>query len=850
MTFSRVLVLAAALPLFSAARLAYCQDGENGEEESEEAPKSIADVTADSDRFDGLFVLYRDRNTGESYLLLRPDQLDKEYIYLAVSRDGVPQGGHFRGSFRSNRIISLRRHFNRVELRFENTAFYFDAANPLSRASSANISPALLASEEIVAKNDDTGEILISADAIFLSESLLQVKETPDPDDDAEDTFRLGDLSEDKSSITSIRAYPLNVDVQVEYVYDNPAPVVIGDEEITDSRYVSIPVQHSLIALPENDYQPRFTDHRMGYFAEQVTDLTEDSPTPYRDLVQRWRLVKREPRAEISEPVEPIVWWIENTTPLEFREAIREGVLAWNRSFEKIGFRDAIEVRIQPDDTDWEAEDIRYNVLRWTSSPTPRFSGYGPSFTNPRTGQILGADIMLEYAGVIRRIQYQRILDDLEQVDAPTSFRAGFCSFAHDLQVSQVFGRFAVAALELGSELEERVLHEFLVDLVLHEVGHTLGFAHNFAGSRMLALDEVFDPQAVDRDGLYATVMDYTDINVPPPGREHTRFFSSGPGPYDDWVVEYSYSQGLADAETERQRLAAIAARSTEPALLFGTDDHNMRAPGWAVDPRIQWYDMSSDPIGYAVERLGLIEELFGRAIDKHSTPGRSFHELRDAYVVMLAQVARSVNVLARQVGGVYVNRSVVGQDGAQIPFEPVSVADQRRAMEAIAEHLFAPTALATPTDLYNHLQEQRRLWNFWDETEDPKIHEWVLAIQRGALNHFLHPRVMTRITDSRLYGNEYALSDMMQDLTDAIFAADIRDDVNSFRQNLQTEYVTRLIGIREGDDYDYASKSIALFQLRNIEGMLGRKRGGDLETRAHTQNLLYMIERLLEGDV
>jgi hypothetical protein len=332
MTFSRVLVLAAALPLFSAARLAYCQDGENGEEESEEAPKSIADVTADSDRFDGLFVLYRDRNTGESYLLLRPDQLDKEYIYLAVSRDGVPQGGHFRGSFRSNRIISLRRHFNRVELRFENTAFYFDAANPLSRASSANISPALLASEEIVAKNDDTGEILISADAIFLSESLLQVKETPDPDDDAEDTFRLGDLSEDKSSITSIRAYPLNVDVQVEYVYDNPAPVVIGDEEITDSRYVSIPVQHSLIALPENDYQPRFTDHRMGYFAEQVTDLTEDSPTPYRDLVQRWRLVKREPRAEISEPVEPIVWWIENTTPLEFREAIREGVLARSKS--------------------------------------------------------------------------------------------------------------------------------------------------------------------------------------------------------------------------------------------------------------------------------------------------------------------------------------------------------------------------------------------------------------------------------------------------------------------------------------------------------------------------------------
>ncbi len=623
-----------------------------------------------------------------------------------------------------------------------------------------------------------------------------------------------------------------------------------GNEEITDSRYVSISVQHSLIAIPENDYEPRLTDHRMGYFSQQITDLTQDHPTPYRDLVERWHLVKQDPEAELSEPVEPIVWWIENTTPMEFRDAVREGVLAWNRSFEKIGFRNAIEVRVQPDDADWEAEDVRYNVLRWTSSPDPLFSGYGPSFTNPRTGQIIGADIMLEFATTLRRVQYQRILGGLG--GESTEFLDGgqYCSFAHDLQVSHAFGRFAVNALNLGSVIEEQVLREFLIDLVLHEVGHTLGFAHNFAGSQMLGHDEIYDQAAVDRAGLYATVMDYTDIHVAPAGRDQTHFFTVVPGPYDDWIVEYSYSQGVDDADAERERLASIAARSTQPSLLFGTDDHVMRGVGLGSDPRIHWYDMSSDPIGYAVERIALIEDLLDEAADKLARDGQSYHELRDGYIVMLAQISRSISVLTHQIGGVYINRSVVGQAGARTPFEPVALADQQRAMAALSEHLFAPTALTAPADLYNRLQEQRRLWNFRSSTEDPKIHEWVLDLQRSALDHFLHTRVMTRITDSRLYGNEYGLAEVMTDLTDAIFAADLRGDVNTFRQNLQTEYVRQLISIvADEDDYDHTSRSMALFQISEIERLLSRKRGGNLETRAHTQSILYLIERLLEGN-
>ena len=236
-------------------------------------------------------------------------------------------------------------------------------------------------------------------------------------------------------------------------------------------------------------------------------------------------------------------------------------------------------------------------------------------------------------------------------------------------------------------------------------------------------------------------------------------------------------------------------------------------------------------------------------AREKNAAEGESWHRLRDAYAVLLAQFSRSISVLAHQIGGVHVNRSVSGQPGAGVPFVPVSIETQHRAMDGIALHLFAPDALEGSGELYGHLQAQRRLWDFWGETEDPKVHQWLLSVQRGVLAHLLHATVMTRITDSRLYGNEYALADMMEDLTGAIFDADRRGDVNTFRQNLQVEYVKRLTDIVTEGDHDYPSQSMALYQLREIERMLRGKRTGNVETRAHTRNILYIIRRALEED-
>ncbi|MFL2538843.1 MAG: zinc-dependent metalloprotease [Candidatus Rariloculaceae bacterium] len=818
-------------------------------DESTDIPETIAEVTENSDRISGLFTLYRDKKTGTTHMEIAPTQLNREYIYVAVSTDGVVEGGHFRGRYRDNRILSITRYFDKIEIRSQNTSFYFDPESPLSRAAHANISPGLLASETIVAEDEETGNVLINIDEIFATETLLQVKPSPNPNEGSEDNFQLGDLSEEKSKITHIRNYPLNTDVHVEYVYQNPAPIVRGNDEITDSRYVSIYMQHSFVAMPENNYAPRLTDHRMGFFAQQLTDLTDDSVTPFRDLVERWHLVKKNPSLPTSEPISPIVWWIENTTPIEFRDSIQEGILAWNQAFEKIGFENAIVVQVQPDDAEWDAGDIRYNVVRWTSSPTPPFSGYGPSFTNPRTGQIIGADIMLEFAGVTRRVQYQRILENLENGDIFEPLEAGYCSIGYEKHISQAFGRFAINSLQLGSAQEEQLVHEFLVDLTMHEIGHTLGFAHNFAASNMLSFEEIYDSTIVNERSLQASVMDYTDIHIATEGREQIAYFSTKPGPYDDWIVDYSYSSGLEDPQLENERLALIASRSTEPQLLFGTDDHVMRAPGVAMDPRVHWYDMTNEPIRYAEERLDLIGNLLSTAKEKNINEGESYQELRDAYVIMLSQFSRSIGVIAHQIGAIYINRSVVGQDDAQTPFIPVDIETQQYAMSVLTEHLFAPNVLSASEDLYAHLQEQRRLWNFFGQTEDPKIHQWILSLQSNILAHLLHPRVMTRITDSRLYGNQYELSDMMSDLTDGIFDEDLRGNVNTFRQNLQTEYISKLINIIESSEHDYPSKSMALYQIRNIERMLNNKRRGNIETRAHTGNILYLIQKALDQE-
>ncbi len=809
--------------------------------------KTIEELVKSSKKIDGLFTIYQDTITGSIQMIISEDQINKEYIYFSQIADGVMDAGRIiRGSYRDSKVFKIQKYFNKIEFITQNTSFYFDPESELSKSKDANISNGNMASIKIESFDKKKGLYLIKADNLFLAETLSQIKRPRSPRA-SPTAFKLGNLNKTKTKIGAIRNYDNNTDLAVEYVYSSSSVLNRGSNAVTDGRNVSIKVFHSLIALPENDYDIRYDDPRVGYFTTKVDDQTSTSATPYRDLVHRWNLKKKDPNATISEPVEPIIWWIENSTPAEWRDTIKKAVLKWNVAFEKAGFRDAMVVKIQPDDANWDAGDIRYNVLRWTSSPQPPFGGYGPSFVNPKTGQILGADIMLEYVHFTNRVMYDKLFDlaSLHETFENTNMEEDhkmYCSLGHVMHENMLFGNTVLKATN-ASDLEmKRMKKEAMTALIMHEIGHTLGLNHNMKASQLFTPEQLANADFIKGKCLTGSVMDYAAINLTKDRTKQGQYYDTAVGPYDVWAIQFGYTP----FKTKHERTKLLD-QSTKPELIFGNDADDMRAPGKAIDPRVMVGDMSNDQIRYSIDRFETIQTMMAGIKDKFTKSGQSYQELRQAYYILSSQRGSAANVISRFIGGVYVDRAMAGQNNKNQPYTPVSLTDQKRAMNALSKYVFAPNAFNAPNDLYNYLAMQRRGFNF-RTPEDPKIHSQVLGYQKNVLNHILHPNTLQRITDSELYGNTYSLSAFMNDLNKAIFKVDIYSNVNSFRQNLQLEYTNMLIDILTGKQnsrYTNNAKSMALYNLKNIKTMATNT--GNIASRAHKQHLRTLINNALK---
>lgn len=840
------------------------ENGEDTKKDKKKNKKLISDVTDGHDYMDGLFKLFRDPETGSINMEVRADQIDKEYIYYSHIADGVVEGGHFRGQFRSQKVFTIEKRFDRLAFVEKNPYFYFDPENNLAKAEQANISDAVISVNKIRAYSDDDTAFLINADSLFKSETFDQIRPSNRPGVPPGRIFSLGKLNRGKTRISDVRNYPENTAVTVEYVYSNPAPVNRGNWfDITDARNVTVGVQHTLLAMPENDFVPRRDDNRVGYFLDYVNDQTSQSATPWRDLINRWHLVKQDPDAAVSEPVEPIVWWIENTTPEELRPIIKRAAEAWNPAFEAAGFKNAIVVKVQPDDATWDAGDVRYNVLRWTSSPQPPFGGYGPSFSNPRTGQILAADIMLEYSFLTNRLNQNNIFETaaLPAINDPgeiaplaqdeqlkvESFMDRLarhnhqCNFGSHLQLNTMLGKTLAAVSNQSTDLTDAMVEESLYYLILHEVGHTLGLNHNMKGTFARSYDTAHDITAQE-DGLAGSVMDYPSINFAPPGEDQAHFYPVKPGPYDVWAIQFGYDPAMNDPVTRESHLA----RSTEKGLGFANDADDMRAPGRGIDPRVNVFDMTDDAVKFAEDRLKLAEDAMGKLRSRFTKDGESYQELRNAYLILTADMMWQGRVASRYIGGIYVDTARAGQTGATAPYRPVEEAKQKQAMKLLRDYILGPDAFAADEQLLRHLALQHRGFLHGGRTEDPKLHGRVAAIQADILNHVLHPATMQRMIDSGLYGNSYGVTEMLADLTNAIFEDDSRTAVNSHRQVLQIMYVKGLINIMNMGQYDYISRSNAFSNLRQIRNSMARWRG-NAATRAHRDHIAFLINKALE---
>ena len=814
-----------------------------------DAIKKISEVTKRSKKIEGLFDLYQDTINGSMKMVIREDQIGKEYIYFSQIADGILDAGSYRGSYRGSKVFKIEKYFNRIEFVVQNTSSYFNPKSALSKSSSANMSVGVLASLKIEGINKKEDLFLINADNLFLKETFSQIKPPRYPKQ-SPNAFTLGSLNKEKTKVNSIRNYPKNTDLAIEYVYSKDNVLNGGSRAVSDGRNVSIKVFHSLIEMPENDYEILVDDPRVGYFTTKVTDMTSTSSTPYRDLVHRWNLKKKDTTAAISEPVNPIVWWMENSTPKEWRPIIKEAVLQWNVAFEKAGFKNAVEVKMQPDSANWDAGDIRYNVLRWTSSPKAPFGGYGPSFVNPRTGEILGADIMLEYVHFTNRVLYEKVFDlkmNEQEFNASISHKDinnASCSMGHFSNENTQFGN-AVLLTENASDLKlKRLKRESMMALIMHEVGHTLGLNHNMKASQLFSPEQLADSNFIKGKCLTGSVMDYAAINLTRDRSKQGQFEDVAVGPYDIWAIQFAYTS----FKSEKQKNDLLN-RSTEPELIFGNDADDMRSPGKAIDPRVMVGDLSNDQITYSNNIFELVDEMLKEVKTKFSIEGESYQELRRVYYVLNRQRSNAAGVVSRFIGGVYVDRAMVGQKGQSMPYTPVSYLDQKRAMETLSKHVFSPDAFNSPNDLYNYLAMQRRGFDFFRGPEDPKIHSQVLSYQTNILKHILHPNTLQRIVDSELYGNNYGLSLMMTDLNNAIFKKDAQTSVNSFRQNLQVAYTKKLISMVTGNSagkYISSAKAMAIYTLKNIDKK-AINNSGDVSTKAHRLHLRTLIDNALK---
>ena len=797
--------------------------------------KEWKEVLKDTRPIGGYFAAHLKRDN-TLYLELSPEQLDKDFGMVLHFSQGVselvPTG---MPATWDTRLMRFRRIGDQVALVNLNEKYTAKKGSPIHKALDAG--HAIVGMFRIESENKKDKHILIDVTPFFASDYTDNAQWLKMVYDNKPVMFE-----KEKSYVQKVMGFEKNTEIDAVISYKASEPTSSWPLDVlADSRYVSLGMRYSLFALPERPMRPRLADDRVGHFLTAKYDYSRDKEaTPYVRYVNRWRLEKKEPSALLSEPVSPIVFYIHPTVPLEYRKYVKEGIEGWNKAFEAAGFRNAIIAREAPADSAWSAEDMRYSTIRWITDPWGW--AIGPSQVDPRTGEILNADILVsasivsfwhqEYqnaSGPQAMVQQAEKIEELRRALLPEG-AAHLCMAQQGLQQQLGFQHLAhslLGGVEPGQAAPEEYIGDALRWLVMHEVGHTLGLRHNFKASSGIPYDKLNDTAFTRRNGLTLSVMDYPAVNVAPDAKKQGHYWNMEVGTYDVWAVEYAYAPvgkyGVAaleppkkdvvltggvpeDKEEQEIRdelsgLKKIAARSTEPLHTYGTDEDNWLGP-WAVDPLTNAFELGSDPVQFARDRNALVERMLPQLEGRLIGEGESYSRMRNAFSYLLFEKFRSTLPLAKSVGGLYFQRAHKGDPEGKATFTPVPAATQREAVATITANVFAPTSFRFDPALLNKLAPNRYShWGTgWGSTPvDFPVLEQVAYIQNRLLEDLLHPARLQRMinNDVRMPAGEknYAASELLQTLSGAVWSeAASRENVSPFRRNLQRSYTTHLV--------------------------------------------------------
>ncbi len=844
------------------------------------SPAPFADVTKDAKSSAGFLTLWT--KDDKTWFEIPPERLNQPFFLGQSIASGLGTGPFLPGLMGEEKVVELRRQGNTLQLVQRNLLVRAPQNTPLSRAVTESYSDSLLAAVPLAAApHPQRKSLLVDAQTLLggdifshqtAIESAFRLPYTLDRTNSHIERARTGD---NFTSLTlrnhfSIPKVPVPPVMAPGAPPPNPAMAPRPPRNLADVRSFFISSAITLAPLPAQPMTPRLADPRVGYFVAGYLDFGNELQGDRRvHLIQRWRLEKQDPTATVSEVKTPVRVVLDRNIPLKWRDAVRAGVLEWNKAFEKAGLRNALAVEQQADDADWTAfEGVRMLAVRWFAMDGPGATAVGPSQTDPRTGEILRAAAIVpeNWVRVSRTLvgDRQPRLADLSNLAAHAE--AGFDTHTHGPACNHAEG--ALEQMHFGLELlaargaidpngprAEQFVQDALKEVVMHEVGHTLGLRHNFKASTGVTRAQLRDPIFTRERGISNSIMDYNPVNLPLQNERLASVQMGTLGAYDYWAIEYGYRPLAPEREhEERQQIAARSAH--DPSLLYGTDEDLIGG-----DSAANQFDNGDDPVAFVQRQLQLSRELW------NATEARRLPDTDD-YTVYRRNLQRgflilgqSAPLLAKQVGGMSTSRALAGAN--QAVFSVVDAARQRAALDVLITELMSSNSFRFDPAFISRLgvdHVDRLSPGKFEPQTDFSLANAVINLQRPILDSLMSDGLAARIADNEPKVTRPAdmpsYAEVQARLSAAVWS-ELRGpravEIDSLRRNLQREHAKRLAGgvLRAGSNAAADVRAVHRQEALALETTLKRalaQSGWTAMARAHLADTLNVLSEALRA--